>query len=111
MLGRDSHSQPFFCLFIKNGCDERSKDKERQKPIKQEEGRGQTTFVVWSIWFLVRVVEKGAFARKEKFQFGKKCKAELWNDVEIIPPPREFVGRLYFFFFQNRCNCPTVGAK
>ena len=77
MLGRDSHSQPFFCLFIKNGCDERSKDKECQKPIKQGEGRGQTTFVVRSIWFLVRVVEKGAFARKEKFQFGKKCKAEL----------------------------------
>ena len=98
MLGRYSRSQPFFCLFIQNGCEGRSKDKERQKPIKPGEGRGQTTFVVWSIWFLVRVVEKGAFARKEKFQFGKKCKAELWNDVEIIPPPREFVGRLYFFF-------------
>ena len=51
-----------------------------------------------TIWFLVRVVEKGAFAREEKFQFGKKCKAESWNDMEIIPPPREFVGRLYFFF-------------
>ena len=98
MLGRYSRSQPFFCLFIQNGCEGRSKDKERQKPIKPGEGHGQTTFVVWSIWFLVRVVEKGAFAREEKFQFGKKCKAESWNDMEIIPPPREFVGRLYFFF-------------
>ena len=34
MLGRYSRSQPFFCLFIKNGCEGRSKDKERQKPIK-----------------------------------------------------------------------------
>ena len=40
-----------------------------------------------TIWFLVRVVEKGAFAREEKFQFGKKCKAESWNDMKIIPPP------------------------
>ena len=99
MLGRESRSQPFFCLFIQNGCEGRSKDKERQKPIKPGEGHGQTTFVVWSIWFLVRVVEKGAFAREEKFQFGKKCKAESWNDMEIIPPSREFAGRLYFFFF------------
>ena len=98
MLGRYSRSQPFFCLFIQNGCEGRSKDKERQKPIKPGEGHGQTTFVVWSIWFLVRVVEKGAFVRKEKFQFGKKCKSESWNDMEIIPPPRKFVGRLYFFF-------------
>ena len=98
MLGRYSRSQPFFCLFIQNGCEGRSKDKERQKPIKPGEGHGQTTFVVWSIWFLVRVVEKGAFAREEKFQFGKKCKAESWNDMEIIPPSREFAGRLYFFF-------------
>ena len=31
--------------------------------------------------------------------------------MEIIPPPREFVGRLFvFFFFQNHCNCPTVEA-
>ena len=53
----------------------------------------------------------GAFARKEKFRFGKKCEAESWNDMEIIPPPREFVGRLlFFFFFQNDCNCPTVEA-
>ena len=112
MLGRNSRSQPFFCLFVQNGCEERSKDKERQKPIKPE-GRAQTTFVVWSIWFLVRVVEKGAFAREEKFQFGKKCKAESWNDMEIIPPPREFVGRLFvclFVCFQNNCNCPTVEA-
>ena len=63
-----------------------------------------------TIWFLVRVVEKGAFAREEKFQFGKKCKAESWNDMKIIPPPRAFVGRLYFFFFRNHCNCPTVRA-
>ena len=101
MLGRYSRSQPFFCLFIQNGCEGRSKDKERQKPIKPGEGHGQTTFVVWSIWVLVRVVEKGAFARKEKFQFGKKCEAESWNDMEIISPPREF---------QNHCNCPTVEA-
>ena len=111
MLGRESRSQPFVCLFIQNGCEGRSKDKERQKPIKPGEGRGQTTFVVWSIWFLVRVVEKGAFAREEKFQFGKKCKAESWNDMEIIPPPREFFGAFVFFFFQNHCNCPTVGAE
>ena len=52
-----------------------------------------------TIWFLARVVEKGAFAREEKFQFGKKCKAESWNDIKIIPPPRAFVGRLWFFFF------------
>ena len=40
----------------------------------------------------------GAFARKEKFRFGKKCEAESWNDMEIIPPPLEFVGRLFLFF-------------
>ena len=57
------------------------------------------------------MVEKGAFAREEKFQFGKKCKAESWNDMEIIPPPREFFGAFVFFFFQNHCNCPTVGAE
>ena len=107
MLGRYSRSQPFFCLFIQNGCEGRSKDKERQKPIKPGEGRGQTTFVVWSIWFLVRVVEKGAFARKEKFQVGKKCEAESWNDMEIIPPPREFVGRLFVcFFFSEPLQLP-----
>ena len=55
------------------------------------------------------MVEKEAFAREEKFQFGKKCKAESWNDMKNIPPPRAFLGRLYFFF-QNHCNCPTVGA-
>ena len=45
------------------------------------------------------MVEKGGgFSRKEKFQFGKKCKAESWNDMEIIPPPLEFVGRLFLFF-------------
>ena len=97
MLGRYSCSQPFFCLFIQNGCEGRSKDKERQKPIKPGEGHGQTTFFVWSIWFLVRVVEKGAFTRKEKFQFRKKCETELWNNMEIIPPVPEFVGRLFFF--------------
>ena len=99
MLGRYSRSQPFFCLFIQNGCEGRSKDKERQKPIKPGEGHGQTTFVVWSIWFLVRVVEKGAFARKEKFQVGKQCEADSWNDMEIIPPPPEFVGRLFVCLF------------
>ena len=97
MLGRYSCSPPFFCLFIQNGCEGRSKDKERQKPIKPGEGHGQTTFFVWSIWFLVRVVEKGAFTRKEKFQFRKKCETELWNNMEIIPPAREFVGRLFLF--------------
>ena len=102
MLGRYSRSQPFFCLFIQNGCEGRSKDKERQKPIKPGEGHGQTTFVVWCVLL--------AFARKEKFQFGKKCEAESWNDMEIIPPPREFVERLLFFFFQNHYNCPTVEA-
>ena len=90
MLGRYSRSQPFFCLFIQNGCEGRSKDKERQKPIKPGEGHGQTTFVVWCVLL--------AFARKEKFQFGKKCEAESWNDMEIIPPPGEFVERLLFFF-------------
>ena len=49
-----------------------------------------------TIWVLARVVEKGAFAREEKFQFEKKCKAESWNDMKNIPPPREFVRRLYF---------------
>ena len=101
MLGRYSRSQPFFCLFIQNGCEGRSKDKERQKPIKPGEGRGQTTFVVWSIWFLVKLVEKGAFARKEKFQVGEKCEAESWNDMEIIPLPRAFVGCFFFFFFRT----------
>ena len=42
---------------------------------------------------------RGAFARKEKFQFGKKCEAKSWNDMEIIPPPREFVGRLFVCLF------------
>ena len=107
MLGRSSRSQPFFCLFIQNGCEGRSKDKERQKPIKPGEGH-ETTFVVWSIWFLVRVVERGAFARKEKFQFATKCEAQSWNDMEIIPPPREFVGRLFvcFFFFSEPLQLP-----
>ena len=46
MQGRESRSQPFFHLFIQNGCEGRSKDKERQKPVKPgAEGRGQTTFV------------------------------------------------------------------
>ena len=68
------------------------------------------TFVVWSIRFLVRVVEKGGFCQERKVQFGKKCEAKSWNDMQIIPPPREFVGRLLLFFFQNHCNCPTVEA-
>ena len=105
MLGRYSRSQPFFCLFIQNGCKGRSKDKERQKPIKPGEGHGQTTFVVWCVLL--------AFARKEKFQFGKKCEAnanhEMTRKLSLLP--REFVGRLFVcFFFQNHCNCPTVEA-
>ena len=115
MLGRYSRSQPFFCLFIQNGCEGRSKDKERQKPIKPGEGHGQTTFVVWSIWFLVRVVEKGGFCQERKVSIWKEMRSQCksWNDMEIIPPPREFVGRLFvclFVFFQNHCNCPTVEA-
>ena len=74
MLGRYSRSQPFFCLFIQNGCEGRSKDKERQKPIKPGEGHGQTTFVVWSIRFLVRVVEKGGFCQERKVSIWKEMR-------------------------------------
>ena len=76
MLGRDSRSQPFFCLFVQNGCEERSKDKERQKPIKPKD-RGQTTFVVWSIWFLVRVVEKGGFCQERKVSIWKEMRSQI----------------------------------
>ena len=35
--------------------------------------------------FVARLVEKGAFSREEKFQFGKKCKAvKSWNDMKNI---------------------------
>ena len=55
--------------------------------MKPGEGLGQTTFVVWlagNYLFLARVVEKGAFATEEKFQFEKQCKAESWNDMKNI---------------------------
>ena len=82
-----SRSQPFFCLLIQNGCEERSKDKERQKPVKPGGGRGQTTFVVWlagNYLFLARMVGKGTFATEEKSQFGKQCKVESWDDMKNI---------------------------
>ena len=77
--------------------------------------------------FVARLVEKGAFSREEKFQFGKKCKAvKSWNDMKNIfhnvtgsvnskrahPSSPGICGAFVclFFFFQNHCNCPTVGA-
>ena len=77
--------------------------------------------------FLARLVEKGAFSSEEKFQFGKKCKAvKSWNDMKNIfhnvtgsvnskrahPSSPGICGAFVclFFFFQNHCNCPTVGA-
>ena len=77
--------------------------------------------------FLARLVEKGAFSREEKFQFGKKCKAvKSWNDMKNIfhnvtgsvnskrahPSSPGICGAFVclFFFFQNHCNCPTVEA-
>ena len=108
MLGRYSRSQPFFYLFIQNGCEGRSKDKERQKPIKPGEGHGQTTFVVWSIRFLVRVVEKGGFCQERKVSVWKEMRSQCksWNDMQIIPPPREFVGRLFVLFFSEPLQLP-----
>ena len=87
ILRRESRSQRFFCLLIQNGCEERSKDKEGQKPVKPGGGRGQTTFVeslAGNYLFLARVVGKEAFATEEKFQFGKQCKVESWNDMKNI---------------------------
>ena len=101
MLGRESRSQPFFRLFIQNGCDGRSNDNERQKPTKPGEGRGQTTFVVWLAGnYLVfsKGGREGGFCQGRKVS-NWKGKAESWNDIKIISPPRAFVGRLWFFFF------------
>ena len=113
MLGRYSRSQPFFCLFVQNGCAGRSKDKERQKPIKPGEGHGQTTFVVWSIWFLVRVVEKGGFCQERKVSIWKEMRSQIMEWHGNYPSSPGICGAfvcLFVCFFQNHCNCPTVEA-
>ena len=113
MLGRYSRSQPFFCLFIQKGCAGRSKDKERQKPIKPGEGHGQTTFVVWSIWFLVRVVEKGGFCQERKVSIWKEMRRQIMEWHGNYPSSPGICGAfvcLFVCFFQNHCNCPTVEA-
>ena len=98
MLGRYSRSQPFFCLFIQNGCEGRSKDKERQKPIKPGEGHGQTTFVVWSIWFLVRVVEKGGFCQERKVSIWKEMQGRIMEWHGNYPSSPGICGAFVFFF-------------
>ena len=46
---------------------------------------------------------------KKSFNLERNAKP---NHGMIIPPPREFVGRLFvcLLVFQNHCNCPTVEA-
>ena len=109
MLGRYSRSQPFFCLFIQNGCEGRSKDKERQKPIKPGEGHGQTTFVVWSIWFLVRVVEKGGFCQERKVSIWKEMRSQIMEWHGNYPSSPGICGAfvcLFVCFFSEPLQLP-----
>ena len=53
--------------------------------------------------------EGGVLPGKKSFNLERNAKP---NHGMIIPPPREFVGRLFvcLLVFQNHCNCPTVEA-